>query len=71
MTVELIVILGCLIPLLGFCVALFACELRIQYRDGDTRRFPRYGRSDAMRTGGQSKLNKDDTWLPDDKSMKP
>lgn len=71
MAVELIVILGCLIPFLMFCVAIFACELRIQYREGDTRRYPRYGQSDAMRTYGKSKLNEDDTWLPDDKLTKP
>jgi len=30
MTVELIVVLGCLIPLAMFIVAIFACELRVQ-----------------------------------------
>lgn len=71
MTVELIIIFGCLIPLLMFIVAIFACELRIQYRNGDTKRHPRYGKSDAMRTGGKSKLNEDEGSPEEKKLMKP
>lgn len=56
MTVEIIVFAGCVIPLLMFAVAVFACELRIQYRNNDTRRYPRYGKSDAMRTKGESRI---------------
>lgn len=54
--IGLILVLGCALPTLMFGVALFACELRIQYRDGDTRRYPRYGRADEMRADDKFKV---------------
>lgn len=61
---ELVLFALCIIPMLMFGVALFACELRIQYRDNDTRRYPRYGRSDDMRDSEfrvKSKLEDNET----------
>lgn len=54
--VELIVFLGCVVPLICFGASIFACELRIQHRDSDTRRYPRYGQSDEMRTKDKLKV---------------
>lgn len=33
----------CVLPLVTTLVCIFACELRIQHREADTRRFPRPG----------------------------
>lgn len=46
MIVELIIVLGFLLPLMIIGVAIFACELRIQYRDNHDSRFPRPGITD-------------------------
>ena len=45
---EALLIAICVMPLVTSLVCIFACELRIQHRESDTRRLPRYGRSPDM-----------------------
>lgn len=54
-----------LIGLLCFClppvfagVGFFAATLLFTARDADTRRYPRYGQSEQMRTKGKSRIEK-------------
>jgi hypothetical protein len=41
--IEALFLAICLMPAITSLVCIFACELRIQHRDSDTRRFPRPG----------------------------
>lgn len=47
----------CIMPGVTSLVCIFACELRIQAKENDTRRYPRYGKSDQMRIKGKSRIN--------------
>jgi len=40
---DLLIAALCLIPVVTALTAIFACELRIQYRESDTRRLPKPG----------------------------
>lgn len=45
---EALVAALCIMPGITSLVCIFACELRMQHREADTRRYPRYGRSPDM-----------------------
>lgn len=46
--IEALLFAVCVMPVITCLVCIFACELRIQHREADTRRYPRYGRSTDM-----------------------
>ena len=46
----------CIVPSVTVLCCIFACELRIQHREGDTSRFRRYGRSPDMLDDKEHKL---------------
>lgn len=41
--IDALLIAICLMPGITCLVCIFACELRIQHRDADTKRYPRPG----------------------------
>lgn len=54
--IEALLFAVCIMPGITCLVCIFACELRIQQREGDTRRYPRYGQSPDMRDTTEHKL---------------
>lgn len=46
--IDALILAICIMPGITCLVCIFACELRIQHREADTRRYPRYGRSADM-----------------------